>query len=120
MRERRDDAGGRWRGGDGFADRTRGARGRRGPGGTASMTDFTSEVRDGMRIDWDIPVRMDDGLVLRADVYRPLQAGKYHVILAYGPYGIWLHLEDVYHDQWGRIASIISDVPWVSTIKYQN
>ena len=25
-----------------------------------------SEVRDGMRIDWDVPIRMDDGLVLRA------------------------------------------------------
>jgi len=29
------------------------------------MTDFTSEVRDGMRIDWDVPIRLDDGLVLR-------------------------------------------------------
>ena len=24
-----------------------------------------------MKIDWDVPVRMSDGLVLRADVYRP-------------------------------------------------
>ena len=24
-----------------------------------------SEVRDGMRIDWDVPIEMDDGLVLR-------------------------------------------------------
>ena len=27
-----------------------------------------SEIRDGMRIDWDMPIKMDDGLVLRADV----------------------------------------------------
>src|SRR5436309_11029716 len=93
MRERRDDAGGRWRGGDGFADRTRGARGRRGPGVTASMTDFTCEVRDGTRMDWYITVHMEDGLVLRADVYRSVQAGKYPVILAYGPYGKWFHFE---------------------------
>ena len=26
-----------------------------------------SEVRDGMHIDWDVPVTMDDGQVLRAD-----------------------------------------------------
>ena len=26
-----------------------------------------SETRDGMRIDWDVPITMDDGLVLRAD-----------------------------------------------------
>ena len=31
-----------------------------------------SEVRDGMRIDWDVPIPMDDGIVLRADVYRPV------------------------------------------------
>jgi predicted acyl esterase len=30
-----------------------------------------SALRDGMRIEWDIPIIMDDGLVLRADIYRP-------------------------------------------------
>ena len=30
-----------------------------------------TELRDGMRIDWDVPITMDDGLVLRADIYRP-------------------------------------------------
>ena len=33
-----------------------------------------SETRDGMRIDWDTPITMDDGLVLRADVFRPVAA----------------------------------------------
>ena len=32
-----------------------------------------SESRDGMRIDWDVPIAMDDGLVLRADIFRPLK-----------------------------------------------
>ena len=26
------------------------------------MSDFTSEVRDGMRVDWDVPIAMDDGV----------------------------------------------------------
>ena len=39
-----------------------------------------SELRDGMRIDWDVPITMDDGVVLRADIYRPPQEGKYPVI----------------------------------------
>jgi len=39
-----------------------------------------------MRIDWDVPIRMDDGLVLRADVFRP-DEGKHPAILSYGPYG---------------------------------
>ena len=40
------------------------------------MSEFTSEIRDGMRIGWDVPIGMDDGAVLRADVYRPVPEGK--------------------------------------------
>jgi hypothetical protein len=53
-----------------------------------------SEVKDGMRIDWDVPITMDDGLVLRADVYRPPQDGKYPVILSYGPYAKGLAFQE--------------------------
>jgi hypothetical protein len=45
-----------------------------------------SETRDGMHIDWEVPIEMDDGLVLRADVFRPVKEGSYPVILSYGPY----------------------------------
>ena len=34
-----------------------------------------SEIRDGMQIDWDVPIAMDDGVVLRADVFRPVGGG---------------------------------------------
>ena len=44
-----------------------------------------TEIRDGMRIDFDVPITMDDGLVLRADVFRPVHEGKFPVILSYGP-----------------------------------
>ena len=44
------------------------------------------EVRDGMMIEWDAPIAMDDGVVLRADIYRPVGEGKWPVILTYGPY----------------------------------
>ena len=33
-----------------------------------------TDVRDGMRIDWDVPIPMDDGVVLRCDVYRKIFA----------------------------------------------
>jgi len=79
-----------------------------------------SEVRDGMRIDWDTPIEMDDGVVLRADVYRPVHEGKYPVIMSYGPYGKWLHFEDLYTDQWQRMALKHPDVTSGSTNKYQN
>ena len=78
-----------------------------------------SEIRDGMRIDWDMPITMDDGLVLRCDIYRPIADGKYPVIMTYGPYGKWLHFEDLYTDQWRRMCADQPDVPTGSTNKYQ-
>ena len=39
-----------------------------------------------MRIDWDMPIPMDDGIVLRADVFQPTAEGRYPVLLTYGPY----------------------------------
>jgi predicted acyl esterase len=79
-----------------------------------------SEVRDGMQIDWDVPIRMEDGIVLRADVYRPVKRGKYPVIMTYGPYGKWLHFEDGYETAWRRMVENHPDVPNGSTNKYQN
>ncbi|MDH3738599.1 MAG: hypothetical protein OER92_05345, partial [Alphaproteobacteria bacterium] len=55
-----------------------------------------SEVSHGMRIDWDVPIEMDDGVVLRADIFRPNDDGAYPVILSYGPYAKWLHWQDGY------------------------
>jgi len=79
-----------------------------------------SHVRDGMRIDWDVPITVDDGLVVRADVFRPLADGQYPTILSYGPYGKWLHFEDLYTDQWRRMVDQHPDVAAGSTNKYQN
>jgi predicted acyl esterase len=69
-----------------------------------------SEVRDGMQIDWDIPIEMDDGLVVRADVFRPIKKGRYPVLLSYGPYGKWLHFEDGYKTAWDRMQEKHPDV----------
>ena len=32
------------------------------------MNPAKTETRDGMHIDWDAPIPMDDGVVMRADV----------------------------------------------------
>ena len=66
---------------------------------------MTSEIRDGMRIDWDAPVEMDDGLVLRADVFRPIPDGRFPVILAYGPYAKGLGFAQGYPDAWNQMVS---------------
>jgi uncharacterized protein len=73
-----------------------------------------------MRIDWDVPIPMDDELVLRGDVFRPIPDGRYPVLLTYGPYGKWLHFEDLYTDQWRRMVADHPDVPAGSSNRYQN
>jgi predicted acyl esterase len=85
-----------------------------------SEENFKSNFRDGMRIDWDVPIRMDDGLILRADIYRPIEEGEYPAILTYGPYGKYLAFQDGYEDQWNRMANFHPDVVAGSTNKYQN
>lgn len=79
-----------------------------------------SELRHGMRIDWDVPIPMDDGLVLRADIYRPPAPGRYPVLVTYGPYGKWVHFEDLYRDQWRIMCAEHPDVPAGSSNTYQN
>ncbi|HKA45670.1 MAG TPA: CocE/NonD family hydrolase [Burkholderiales bacterium] len=79
-----------------------------------------SEIRDGMRIDWDVPIRMDDGLVLRADVFRPIVDGRYPVILSYGPYAKGLAFQEGYPSAWQRMAAEHPDVVHGSSNLYQS
>jgi uncharacterized protein len=79
-----------------------------------------SEVRDGMRIDWNVPITMDDGLVLRADVFRPATEGRYPVILSYGPYAKGLAFQDGYPSAWQRMAERHPDVTAGSSNFYQS
>jgi uncharacterized protein len=79
-----------------------------------------TEIRDGMRIDWDVPITMDDGLVLRADVFRPVKDGKYPVILSYGPYAKSLAFQDGYPSAWQRMAEKHPDVTAGSSNLYQS
>jgi hypothetical protein len=79
-----------------------------------------SEIRDGMQIDWDVPIRMDDGLVLRADVFRPARKGRYPVILTYGPYAKGLSFQEGYPSAWQRMVAEHPDVAYGSSNRYQS
>jgi uncharacterized protein len=79
-----------------------------------------SETRDGMRIDWNAPITMDDGLVLRADIFRPIAKGRYPVILSYGPYAKGLAFQDGYPSAWQRMAERHPDVTAGSSNLYQS
>ncbi len=92
----------------------------RAPRSEPGIAPARSEVRDGMRIDWDVPIVMDDGVVLRCDVFRPRKDGHYPVILSYGPYAKGLAFQDGYPSAWQRMASAHPDVTAGSSNKYQN
>lgn len=84
------------------------------------MQQHKREVRDGMRIDWDIPIEMDDGTALRADVFRPVDDGRYPVIMTHGPYAKGLAFQDGYPEQWAALSTKDPDVVAGSSNRYQN
>ena len=84
------------------------------------MNGARSEIRDGMQVDWDLPIPMDDGIVLRADVFRPVGSGKCPVILNYGPYAKGHAFQDSRQFAWERMIQQKPEVAAGTTNKYQN
>jgi predicted acyl esterase len=84
------------------------------------MVEYKSEIRDGMRIDWDVPIAMEDGVTLRADVFRPMADGRYPVIMTHGPYAKGLAFQEGYPSMWKTLSTKHTDVVAGSSNKYQN
>jgi len=63
-------------------------------------------------------VTLDDGLVLRADVFRP-DEGRHPVILSYGPYAKGLSFQEGYKSNWARLIRAAPEVLEGSSNKYQ-
>ena len=76
--------------------------------------------RDNMLIEWDVGIAMDDGVVVRADVFRPTVAGRWPVLLTYGPYAKGLAFQKGYPSAWQNMIASHPDVASGSTNKYQN
>ncbi len=73
-----------------------------------------------MLIAWDVPIPMDDGIELRADVFLPDGAGPWPTLLSHGPYGKGLAFQEGYPSAWQALASGHADVLAGSTGRYQN
>src|ERR1041384_6479398 len=73
-----------------------------------------------MKIDWDVPITMDDGLELRADIFRHDAAGKYPALLSYGPYGKGLAFQEGYKTAWDIMARENPDAVRGTSNRYQN
>ncbi|MET4924253.1 CocE/NonD family hydrolase [Streptomyces sp. PSRA5] len=81
---------------------------------------FRTEIVRGMRVEWDVPVEMDDGIVLRADVFRPVTDGPVPVIMTYGPYAKGLPFERGYPSAWEAMARDHPDTVAGTSNTYQN
>ncbi|MGE5134696.1 MAG: CocE/NonD family hydrolase [Gemmatimonadota bacterium] len=81
---------------------------------------MTHDPAAGLVIEWDVPITVDDGTVLRADVFRPPGDGRYPVILTCGPYAKGLAFQDGYADQWELMVAAHPDVARGSSNLYQN
>ena len=80
-----------------------------------------TEVRDGMRITWNAPIRMKDGIRLRADVFRPLdEAIRCPVIISHGVYAKGLSYQEGYPLQWQKMVADHPSILEGSTNRYQN
>ena len=74
-----------------------------------------------MRIDWELPIKLQDGTVLRADVYRPNKKGRFPVIMTMGPYAKGLAWQDeLYATTWKLFSGDHPDAVKDSTNKYQS
>ena len=63
-----------------------------------------------MITDRDVPIAMADGMVLRADVFRPDDGGRYPVIMTHGPYAKGLAFQEGYVAMWDNLVSEHPDV----------
>src|SRR5256886_10376351 len=72
-----------------------------------------------MRIEWDARITMDDGLGLRADVFRPSDDRRHPVILSYGPYAKGLAFQEGYPSMWARLTKSAPEVLEGSSNRYQ-
>ena len=77
------------------------------------------DAPDGMVIEWDVPIEMDDGVVLRADVFRPDDDGRHPVILSYGPYAKGWRFQDGYPSAWEALERDHPEVMRGSSNRYQ-
>lgn len=70
----------------------------------------TLEETPVLRFRKDVPIPMSDGLSLRANMYMPLDDGRYPVILAHGVYGKDVHFRDAFKPQWEVLKKIYPEI----------
>ena len=73
-----------------------------------------------MRIAFDVAIRMDDGLEMRADIYLPVHDGRFPVVLTYGPYAKGLSFQEGNPGAWKHLTENNPEVLEGSSNLYQS
>jgi uncharacterized protein len=63
-----------------------------------------------MIIEKDVPIPVNDGLQLRANVYRPDAPGKFPILMSMGIYGKDVHFADGYKLPWAKLQTLNPDI----------
>ncbi|MDG6995859.1 MAG: CocE/NonD family hydrolase [Nitrososphaerota archaeon] len=71
-----------------------------------------------MVIERDVGITMDDGIVLRADIFRPKSNEKVPVIMNLGPYNKGLRYQEGYAPEWKRLVEEHPEVMQGSTCSF--
>ena len=85
----------------------------------AALREVLTEVRDNMRISWDVPIPMSDGTILRADIFRPVDESPCPVIMSHGCYAKGLSFQEAYAAQWERMTRDFPEITQGTSGKYQ-
>ena len=71
-----------------------------------------------MVLDKDVAVTLRDGAVLRANVFRPDEGGRFPVLMTLGPYGKDVHLSQFMPEAWEALQRRHPEILKASSCKY--
>ena len=71
-----------------------------------------------MVLDKDVAVPMRDGALLRANVFRPDEGGRFPVLMTLGPYGKDVHLSQFMPEAWEALKGRHPEILKASSCKY--
>lgn len=80
--------------------------------------DTASHAAVGMRVLWDAPIPMDDGIELRANVYLPAGEGSYPVVMSMTDYAKDLPFSQGYPGAWAVVVETAPDAARNTSGKY--
>ncbi len=75
-------------------------------------------AKRGMVLDKDVAVTMRDGALLRANVFRPDEGGRFPVLMTLGPYGKDVHLSQFMPEAWEALQRRHPEILEASSCKY--